>query len=90
MRVSDYEYEQLRIESEKQGVSMSDLVRKSIFLATETRNTESRINPAVSFHPLSEAQMCPPESGTSSRAFSIFLVSKSTEKSQGSISVRMQ
>jgi hypothetical protein len=39
---------------------MSDLVRKSIFKATQTRNTESMIYPAVSFHPLSEAQMCPP------------------------------
>lgn len=30
IRVSDYEYEQLRLESEKQGVSMSDVVRKYI------------------------------------------------------------
>jgi predicted DNA binding CopG/RHH family protein len=30
IRVSDYEYEQLKQESEKQGVPMSDLVRKYI------------------------------------------------------------
>jgi hypothetical protein len=30
IRVSDYEYEQLRLESKKQGISMSDVVRKSI------------------------------------------------------------
>jgi predicted HicB family RNase H-like nuclease len=33
VRVSDYEYEQLKLESEKQGVSMSDAVRKYIGLA---------------------------------------------------------
>jgi predicted DNA binding CopG/RHH family protein len=30
IRVSDYEYEQLRLEAEKQGVPMSDLIRKYI------------------------------------------------------------
>jgi hypothetical protein len=30
VRVSNYEYEQLRIEAKKQGVPMSDLVRKYI------------------------------------------------------------
>ncbi|MBD1807967.1 ribbon-helix-helix protein, CopG family [Microcoleus sp. FACHB-SPT15] len=30
IRVSEYEYEQLRQEAEKQGCSMSDLVRKYI------------------------------------------------------------
>ncbi|MBW4480180.1 MAG: hypothetical protein KME54_25915 [Tolypothrix brevis GSE-NOS-MK-07-07A] len=30
VRVSNYEYEQLKLESKKQGVSMSDVVRKYI------------------------------------------------------------
>ncbi|NEU75657.1 ribbon-helix-helix protein, CopG family [Hassallia byssoidea VB512170] len=30
IRVSDYEFEQLRQEAQKQGVSMSDVVRKYI------------------------------------------------------------
>ena len=37
IRVSDYEYEQLRLESERQGVSMSDVVRKFISKLPEPR-----------------------------------------------------